>query len=102
MTNTDKSRKEFEAWFMSSEDYRDGDLDTYLDDEDLYLNQDVQLDWNMWQSAWQASRAKPIKLPDEQGIPPTATTEQRHRRSGYNFAVHAAKQAIEAAGYRYE
>lgn len=90
MINTE-SRKEFEAWFMSSEDYQDGHLDVRFDDEDLYINQDVQLDWNVWQVAWQASRTKPIAMP----IIYTVDNCQYYYKADI-------QEAIEEAGYRWE
>lgn len=92
MSNTE-CRKEFEEWVMSAEDYRSGDLNTRFDDDELYINEDMQLDWDMWRTAWAASRAKPIVLPSL-----AAAFDQGRVLYSEGQIV----RAIEAAGYRCE
>ena len=96
-----ESRKEFESWATENRNAYFPDFTRANDKKDNYYGIATQAAWE----AWQAAREKPIKLPvdkpDYPGNTPHAVSVN-DIKDGYNLALWRAKQAIEAAGYRYE
>lgn len=81
------SRSEFEAYLRSDEFNKLVCSDKW---EDPHL---------VATAIWQAARASVVvELPAEKPIPHNLNDESRHRRSGYNLALHEVKAAIHQAG----
>ncbi len=100
MNNTDESRKEFESFIR--EEFAPEVLDSVLrkGGSDSYAETMTHWYWKVWQ----ASRAKPIKLPmrQEPRYEYDTGTFMELCEDGNYLDVDEVKQAIEAAGYRYE
>lgn len=74
-----------------------------VDENDFFVNATTQRAWDVWGTAWQASRqALVVKFTTETYFSPCKTDLELASDKGFNSAMDSVKSALDAAGVRYE
>ena len=93
----DKMREEFskhcQLWRYSEE----------VDENDFFVNATTQRAWDVWVTAWQASRAAlVVQFTTETYFSPCKTDIELAHDDGFNSAMKDVKAALDMAGVKYK
>ena len=93
----DKMREEFskhcQLWRYSEE----------VDENDFFINATTQRAWDVWVTAWQASRAElVVQFTSETYFSPCKTDLELAHDDGFNSAMNSVKAALDSAGVKYK
>ena len=93
----DKMREEFskhcQLWRYSEE----------VDENDFFVNATTQRAWDVWVTAWQASRAAlVVEFTSETYFSPCKTDLELAHDDGFNSAMNSVKAELDRVGVKYE
>ena len=89
----DEFSKHCQLWRYSKE----------VDENDFFVNATTQRAWDVWVTAWQASRAVlVVEFTAEAYFSPCKTDLELAHDDGFNSAMNSVKAALDAAGVKYE